>query len=198
MRKYFRTSAAYRVRIALNLKGLPYHYVPAHLTLDHANAPLPDNHGTHINDALAMIDYLDEKFPASPLMPVSAQARARVRHIALALTCDIHPLQNLRILKYLMGKLGASEAVKVDGIRHWIQLGLETLEADLASAPDRGLFCVGDRPTIADCALVPQLFSALGFGLDLTPYPVLQSIYATCEAMPEFIDAHPARHGSST
>jgi maleylpyruvate isomerase len=207
LHNYFRSSAAYRVRIAMNLKGLDYEYLSVHLTREggmqfkHSYTalnpqqlvPLLDDDGFQLSQSLAIIEYLDEKFPAVRLIPDSLHGRARVRQLTLAIACDIHPLQNLRVLKYLTGKLGLTEENKAEWIKHWLELGLTALEADLARAPTRGKFCFGDTPTMADCALVPQLFSAARFNVDTQPYPTLRSIYDTCEALPEFKAAHPAR-----
>lgn len=204
---YFRSSAAYRVRIVLNLKGLDYKYVSIHLTRDGGMqfkepyqslnpqqlVPLLDDDGFHLSQSLAIIEYLDEKYPAERLVPDALQERARVRQIALAISCDIHPLQNLRVLKYLTGALALSEEQKLGWIRHWLSSGLGALEADLSRSRLRGDFCVGNRPTMADCALVPQLFSALRFDVDLAPYPTLRAIQSACEALAPIAAAHPSR-----
>ena len=207
LHNYFRSSAAYRVRIAMNLKGLDYDYVPVHLTRDGGMqfkepykslnpqqlVPLLDDDGFQISQSLAIIEYLDERFPNTRLLPDSPEGRARVRQIALAISCDIHPLQNLRVLKYLTGTLGASEESKTQWIHHWLSEGLAALEADLSRAPTRGRFCFGDTPSMADCTLVPQMFSAARFNVDTVPYPTLRAIYAACEAIPAVAAAHPSR-----
>jgi maleylpyruvate isomerase len=207
LHNYFRSSAAYRVRIAMNLKGLDYQYIPVHLTRDGGQqfqdaykslnpqqlVPLLDDGGVHVTQSLAIIEYLDEKFPQFPLLPDSMAGRARVRQIAMAIACDIHPLQNLRVLKYLTGTLKLSEEAKTDWIKHWLSVGLEALEAELSRASSRGTFCYGDSPSMADCALVPQMFSASRFGVDLVAFPTLRAIHAACEALPAVAAASPAR-----
>jgi len=211
LHNYFRSSAAYRVRIAMHLKGLSFDYLPVHLTRDGGAqfspsysamnpqqlVPLLDDNGFQLSQSLAIIEYLDEKFPQVRLIPESLEGRARVRQIALAITCDIHPLQNLRVLKYLTDTLGLSEEAKTDWIKHWLQLGLQALEANLFRASSRGQFCYGDHPTLADCALIPQMFSAARFGVDSTAFPTLRMIYERCEAMPEFAAAHPGKQVDS-
>jgi len=203
---YFRSSASYRVRIALNLKGLSPDYVFVHLNRGGGEQFSPDYRAINpqslvpvfvddrvtLSQSLAIMEYLDERHPEHPLLPASVEGRARARQIALAVSCEIHPLNNLRVLKYLTGSLGLSEQAKSDWIQHWIALGLQAIEDELAHEPGTGPFCVGAHPTIADCCLVPQVFSAQRFGVNLSRFPRIRAIDAACNAMPEFADAHPA------
>jgi maleylacetoacetate isomerase len=202
---YFRSSAAYRVRIALNLKGLPYEYVPIHLRQGEQRGEayralnpqglvpvLADERGT-FTQSLAIIEYLDESHPDPPLLPHTAPARARVRAIAQAIACDIHPLDNTRVLQYLTRTLGVSEEAKNTWYRHWIDLGFAALEARLAADPATGAFCHGASPTLADVCLVPQLANARRLPLPLTAYPTLLRIEAACTALPAFAAAAPER-----
>ena len=202
---YFRSSASYRVRIALNLKGLAPRHVPVHLnrgggeqfgaqfrTLNpQALVPVYSDDVVTLSQSLAIMEYLDERHPERPLLPASIAQRAHARQIALAVSCDIHPLNNLRVLKYLTSTLGASEQAKSEWIHHWIGLGLQAIEEDLARAPSTGAFCVGDRPTIADCCLVPQVVGAQRFGVDLTAFPRITAICDACNALEAFVRAHP-------
>lgn len=203
---YFRSSAAYRVRIALNLKGLaperefvhlrhgaqrsdeylalnPQGLVPS-LTLDD---------GQVLTQSLAILEYLDETYPAPPLLPAGATARARVRSIALSMACDIHPLGNLRVLQYLLGTLGVSPEAKDGWYRYWIDVGFEALERRLSRDPETGRHCHGDAPTLADVCLVPQMANARRGNVDLSPYPTLVRIDAACQALSAFADAAPAK-----
>jgi maleylpyruvate isomerase len=211
LHNYFRSSASYRVRIAMNLKGLPYSYASVHLNRNGGEqfqsafatlnpqklVPVLSDQGTDVSQSLAILEYLDERYPEKPLLPKAIEDRAYVRQLSLAVACDIHPLNNLRILKFLTGPMGLTEEKKMAWIQHWIKVGLSGLEEALARSPKRGRFCFGDSPTMADCCLVPQIFGALRFDVDLTPYPTLMKIYAECEAMPEFQQAHPARQPDS-
>jgi maleylpyruvate isomerase len=211
LHNYFRSSSAYRVRIALHLKELPFEYASVHLNRNGGEqfqaafsernpqqlVPVLSDGDTDISQSLAIIEYLDEAYPDVSLLPATPRERARVRQLALAMACDIHPLNNLRVLKYLTGPLGADEAAKAAWIQHWHVTGLTALERDLARDARRGRFCVGDTPTLADCCLVPQLFAASRFGLDLTPFPTLRAIDAACQELPAFQLAHPARQPDS-
>ena len=203
---YFRSSAAYRVRIALNLKGLAPERMFVHLrkgaqrTDDYlALNPqglvpaLVTDAGDVLTQSLAIIEWLDDRQPEPPLLPADADGRARVRSIALAIACDIHPLNNLRVLQYLTGTLGVSEAQKDGWYRYWCDTGLEALETELARDPRTGRFCHGDAPTLADVCLVPQLANARRFNVDVAAYPTLTRIEAACGELAAFAAAAPAR-----
>jgi maleylpyruvate isomerase len=204
---YFRSSAAYRVRIALNLKGLSYDAVPVHLLKDGGQqrqeeyrrinpsglVPAFQDERITLTQSMAIIEYLDERFPAVPLMPQDAPGRARVRELAQIIACDIHPLNNLRVLRHLVRELKLSEEQKNAWARHWIDEGLAGLEAHLARDPAAGPFCHGTSPTIADCFLVPQVFNAQRFEIDIAAYPNIARIYALCIDLPAFAAAHPSK-----
>ena len=204
---YFRSSAAYRVRIALNLKGVEAdERTFVHLRMGNQRAQdylalnpqglVPafelDDHRV-LTQSLAIIEYLDETHREPPLLPPAAAARARVRAIALSIACEIHPLNNLRVLNYLTGTLGVAEAQKNGWYRYWIDVGFEALERQLDRDDDTGTFCHGETPTLADICLVPQLANARRFKIDLTPYPTLTRIEASCNALQAFAQAAPAR-----
>lgn len=204
---YFRSSAAYRVRIALNLKGLAYDAVPVHLLRDGGEQlqpayravnpagllPALDDGAAAIGQSLAIIEYLDESRPDVPLLPADAAGRARVRALALTIAADTHPLGNLRVLKYLTGVLNVTEEQKQAWLHHWMGTGLAAFEQLLATDARTGRFCHGDTPTLADCCLVPQVFNALRFQLELSPYPIIRRIYDACVELPAFQQAHPAQ-----
>ena len=210
---YFRSSAAYRVRIALNVKGIAYDSIPVHLLQDGGQQLLPayravnpsalvpalDDDGAILTQSLAMLEYLDETRPAVPLLPADALGRARVRALALAIACDAHPLTNLRVLKYLKNTLGLSDEAKQEWYRHWMAEGLAAVEALLAQGDPAGtgLFCHGDSPTMADCCLVPQVFNAQRFAIDLAPYPRVARIHAHCAGLPAFAAAHPSQQADA-
>lgn len=202
---YFRSSAAYRARIALHLKGLPFDYAPVHLRKGEQNAeayralnrqelvPTLIDGDTAVTQSLAIIEYLDERHPEPPLLPSAPAGRARVRAIALAICCDIHPLNNLRVLRYLVHTLKIGEEAKDAWYRHWIATGLAALEAQLAADAATGTFCHGDVPTMADVCLVPQLANARRANIPLDGYPTLLRIDATCRALDAFARAAPDR-----
>ena len=204
---YFRSSASYRVRIALNLKGVPFEYVPVHLTRgggEHLAAPfrklnpqalvpvLEDGEEA-LAQSLAIIEYLDETRPQPPLLPKAPAARARVRALSLTIACEIHPLNNLKVLNYVTNVLGVGEDARRAWYHYWIAEGLRALEARLATERGTGKFCHGDAPTLADCCLVPQLFNARRFKCELSGYPTLLAIEKNCQALEAFQRAAPDR-----
>ena len=203
---YFRSSAAYRVRIALNLKELAYDAVPVHL-LRGGGEQLQDEYRKinpsglvptfqddwiTLSQSMAILEYLEDEYPQVPLLPKDAAGRARVRELAQIIACDIHPVNNLRVLRYLVHELGLSEEAKDEWYRHWLVDGLEVLEKHLARDPSAGPLCHGFVPTIADCFLVPQVFNAQRHGIDIDAYPNIARINAQCVKLPAFIAAHPA------
>jgi len=204
---YFRSSAGYRVRIALNLKGVkPDERTFVHLRMGNQRAQdylalnphglvpaLTLDDGHVLTQSIAIIEYLDEAYPEPPLLPADPVARARVRAIALAIACEIHPLNNLRVLNYLTGTLGASDEQRNGWYKYWIDVGFEALEMQLSKDPEAGRFCHGDAPTLADVCLVPQLANARRFKIDVSCYPALTRIEAACLALPPFADAAPAK-----
>ena len=206
---YYRSSAAFRVRIALNLKQRAYQSVAWHLrhgahrseaflaTNPQGLVPVLEDDGHILNQSLAIIEYLDEAYPAPPLMPVLPADRARVRALAQLVACDIHPINNLRVLKYLRAEFGADEAAIGRWYNHWISEGLEPLEAMLARDTRTGRFCHGDTPGLADIALIPQMVNARNYALDLTRWPTLVRIFEACMVLPAFADAHPDRQSDA-
>jgi maleylacetoacetate isomerase len=204
---YFRSSAAYRVRIALNLKGVtPADRTFVHLRMGSQRAQdylalnpqglvpaLELDDGRVLTQSLAIVEYLDETHPQPPLLPADAAGRARVRAIALGIACEIHPLNNLRVLNYLTGTLGATDAQRNGWYKYWIDVGFEALERQLERDDDTGTFCHGESPTLADVCLVPQLASARRFKVDISPYPTLTRIDAACNALSAFAQAAPSR-----
>ncbi len=202
---YFRSSAAYRVRIALNLKGLDADHRFIHLLKDggqqHGEAyrainpqqliPTLIDNGHAIAQSLAIIEYLEETHPEPPLLPKGALARARVRQIAYAVACDIHPVNNLRVLQQLKRNFAATEDQRAEWQKHWIALGFTAIESLLANAPETGVYCHGDAPSLADICLIPQMANARRVNLDLAPYPTLTRIEQSALANPAFAAAQP-------
>jgi maleylpyruvate isomerase len=203
---YFRSSAAYRVRIALNLKGLAYEYAPVHLLRDggeqlkpeyrrlNPDAILPTlmDDGHVLQQSLAIIEYLEETHPEPPLLPKAPVDRAYVRSVALQVACEIHPLNNLRVLKYLKHTLAVGDEAKDAWYRHWIECGFATLETHLAGDSRTGKFCFGDSPTMADACLVPQVFNAQRFKIDVARFPTIQRIHDQASQLDAFVRAAPA------
>jgi len=204
---YFRSSAAFRVRIALQLKGIEAEQIPVHLVRQGGEQRLPDylalnpaglvpalvDEDLVLTQSLAIIEYLDEVQPEPSLLPGSPAERARIRAIANAIACDIHPINNLRVLQYLQHELGIGEEQKNAWYRHWVVLGLAAVETLLATSPATGDFCHGSHPTLADCCLIPQVFNARRFNCDLSAMPHIVRIASNCEAIEAFRLAEPGR-----
>jgi maleylpyruvate isomerase len=204
---FFRSSASYRVRIALNLKGLAYEQVPVHLRRGggeqlqpaykainpQALVPALEDSGKILTQSLAIMEYLDEKYPAVPLLPKEPASRALVRSMALVVACEVHPIQNLRVLNYVKSKYHQTDEQVNQWAQHWIDLGLTALEQMIAAQPNRRGFCFGDAPTVADICLVPQLGNARRYGCDLAGYPNILSIEKNCVALPAFAAAAPEK-----
>lgn len=201
---YFRSSAAFRVRIALNLKGLRYEPAFVHLPKGEHRKPefgalnpqalLPalENDGNLLTQSLAIIEYLEEKYPNPPLLPRDALGRARVRSLSLLVACEIHPLNNLRVLQHLKRALGQSDEGVNTWYRHWIADGLAKLENHMARG-GAGKFSHGDWPTMADCCLVPQMFNAQRYQCDTAPYPTLVRVFGECMKLEAFERAQPSK-----
>jgi maleylacetoacetate isomerase len=202
---YWRSSAAYRVRIALNLKGLAYETRPVHLVREGGEQHAPDylalnpqelvpslvENGEVFTQSMAIMEYLDETRPTSPLLPADPAGRARVRALAQVVACDLHPLGNLRVLQHLVTQFGADEAAKGVWSRHWIGEGLRALEIMLVGNVATGRFCHGDTPTMADACLVPQIYNAVRWKIPLDDYPTIRRINDACQALDTFQRAAP-------
>jgi maleylpyruvate isomerase len=202
---YFRSSAAYRVRIALNLKGLKYEYAAVNLARDEAAGeeyrrinpqaivPALEDDGVIVPQSMAICEYLEERFPVPPILPRDPAGRARVRAITLNIACEIHPLANRRTQLYLGRHLRLGEEEVGEWCRHWIGLNFGSIEEMLKAPGASGRFCHGDTPTMADVFLVPQVFNAGRVKLDLTPYPTILRVNEECLKLDAFAAAHPAR-----
>jgi maleylpyruvate isomerase len=202
---FFRSSAAYRVRIALNLKGAPFDYVAKHLAKDggeHKRAdylainpqgfiPALEHDGALITQSIAIVEYLDEVFPTPSLLPKSPIDRAIVRAMSLLVACDIHPLNNLRVLNYLKSPLGQGSDAIAAWYKHWIDEGFAALEKLIAKHSQASRYCFGDAVTMTDVLLVPQVANSRRYQMDLAPYPTLQKVVAHLESLPEFLAARP-------
>lgn len=209
---YFRSSASFRVRIALALKGLDYTYLPIHLVKgEHRNAafaqiaadqlvPVLEVDGVRLSQSMAIIEYLDETHPTPALLPATPLARARVRALAQMVACEIHPINNLRVLRYLVHELKVDEDAKNAWYHHWVRSGLEAFERQLdllaqeraAQGMAPSVLCWGDTPTLADCCLVPQIFNAQRFKVDLSGLPLTMAAFEACAQLPAVQQAHPS------
>lgn len=198
---YFRSSASYRVRIALALKGLDYEYRSVHLQKNEQMSesyaavsasrlvPLLRDGDKTLTQSIAIMEYLEETHPEPPLLPTSPLGRARVRALAFDIACEIHPLNNLRVLRYLVGPMGVSEDDKNRWYRHWVETGLEVVERQLAAQPST--YCHGDKPTMADCVLVPQIFNAQRFDCRLDHVPNVMRVFDACMKLDAFEKTRP-------
>ncbi len=209
---YFRSSASFRVRIAMALKGLKYEYVPVHIARgEHKGqafaalspdmlVPLLEVDGQRLTQSMAIIEYLDDKFPAVPMVAVNALEKAQIRALAQSIACEIHPINNVRVLKYLSHELKVTEEAKTTWYRHWVRDGLESFERQLQALDvqraGRGLapsvYCFGDMPTLADCCLVPQIFNGQRFNANFEGLPRTMGAFDACMALEAFQQAKPA------
>lgn len=208
---YWRSSAAYRVRIGLNLKGLLWDAQPVHLVRDGGEQHHDDyralnpqelvptllHRGQVLTQSTAILEYLDEVYPATPLLPADPIGRARVRGLAQLVSCDIHPLNNLRVMQYLERQLQVPTDARTQWTLHWMAEGLAAMESLLATSTATGTFCHGDQPGLADACLIPQLYNAHRFGLELSAYPTLRRIEAACLALEAFDAARPERQADA-
>ena len=204
---FFRSSASYRVRIALNLKGINYEQAPIHLRRGggeqlmpayrainpQALVPALEDGGRILTQSLAIIEYLDEKYPNPPLLPKEPADKALARGMALVIACEVHPIQNLRVLKHVKASYNQTDEQVNKWAQHWIDLGLSALQEMVAAQPKPGKFCFGDTPTLADICLIPQLGNARRYGCDLAKYPAILAIEKNCNALPAFANAAPEK-----
>ena len=202
---YFRSSAAFRVRIALHLKGLTFDAVPIHLLRDGGEhlksdyqrrnpagfVPMLEHGDIRLTQSLAILEYLEDLQPTPPLLPATPEARAWVRAIALQIACDIHPLNNLRVLRYLKSPLGMDDNARQVWSQHWIAAGFTAIERTLIERAPMGRYCYGDTPTMADCCLIPQVFNALRVECPLENFPSIVRVYESCMQLPAFQRAAP-------
>ena len=203
---FCRSSASFRVRIALNLKGIPFEYISVHLAKgEHKKpeyaaltadglVPLLDTGTQRLSQSMAIIEYLDETHPTPALLPADAVGRHQVRALAQSIACEIHPLNNLRVLKYLTGQLKVDEDTKTAWYRHWVREGLVSFEkqlTQLSSQAPAGKYCYGDTPTLADCCLIPQIFNGQRFDCDFSNLPRTMAAFEACMQLPAFDKAQP-------
>ena len=203
LHNYFRSSASFRVRIALHLKGLPFEYIPVHIARGEHLAgpfaaisadmlvPLLEDDGQRFSQSMAIIEYLDEIHPEPPLLPHDPVGRARVRALSESIACEIHPVNNLRVLKYLVRELKLDDAAKNAWYRHWVREGMLAFERQLNQLP-AGIYCYGNTPTMADCCLVPQIFNAQRFDCDLSELPRTMAVFDACMQLDAFRRAQPS------
>ncbi len=205
LHNYFRSSSSFRVRTALNLKGLDYEYAAYHLRKGEQRSEryldlnpqglvpaLEISDGVVLSQSIAIIEYLDEVYPVPPLLPADPLARARVRSLAMMVASDIHPLNNLRILKHLSNRFGADEKAVAEWFRTWVVATFAPLESRLSTEPDTGRFCHGDTAGLADICLAGQMFNNARFAVDMSPYPTIQRIHDACMALAAFKAAVPS------
>lgn len=197
---YFRSSAAYRVRIALNLKNIQHELVAVNLLKSEQQSeaylaknpqgllPALETEQGVLGQSLAILEYLEETHPETPLIFGDAWQKAQIRNLSYAIACDIHPIDNLRVLKYLSSELGVGDEAKNAWYRHWVEVGFDKIEQLLDA---NNSYCVGDKPSLADVCLVPQVFNALRFKVDMTAYPKIAAIYERCNQLAAFVDAAP-------
>lgn len=197
---YFRSSAAYRVRIALNLKAIDHELAIVNLlkseqlgeeylaTNPQGLLPALETDDGVLAQSLAILEWLDETYPQSPLITGTAWQKSQIRNLSFAIACDIHPVNNLRVLKYLSNELGVDDEAKNKWYRHWIEVGFEKIELMLNENND---YCFGNQPTLADICLVPQAFNAIRFNVDMGAYPKIAAIYEHCNKLAAFNDAAP-------
>lgn len=204
---FFRSSASYRVRIALHLKNIPYDQAPIHLRRGGGEqlsaaykainpqglVPALEDNGKILTQSLAIIEYLEEKYPKPPIFPADPADKALVRSMAMVIACEVHPIQNLRVLNYVKATYNQTDAQVNQWAQHWIDLGLAALEQMILAQRKRGKFCFGDAPTLADICLVPQLGNARRYGCDLAKHPTIVEIEKSCMALPAFADAAPEK-----
>lgn len=208
---YFRSSASYRLRIALALKSIPHENAYIHLLRNggeqlaaefrqlnpQALVPILEDDGTLLIQSMAIIEYLEETHPQPPILPKTPAERARVRALAQVIACEIHPLNNLRVLKYLTKEMNQPEEARNQWYHHWVALGLGALEALLAGHPQTGRFCHGDTPTLADICLVPQIFNAQRLKCPLDGYPTVMRIFGECMTLPAFDSTQPMKQADA-
>ncbi|WP_088959072.1 maleylacetoacetate isomerase [Variovorax sp. HW608] len=204
LHNYFRSSASFRVRIALHLKGLDFEYIPVHIARgDHKTGPfsaispdmlvpLLDDDGERLTQSMAIIEYLDEVYPEPALLPHDPVGRAKVRALSQSIACEIHPLNNLRVLKYLVRELKLDDDAKNAWYRHWVREGLLAFERQLALLP-AGTYCYGSTPTMADCCLVPQIFNGQRFDCDFSGLPRTMAAFEACMQLEAFQRAQPSQ-----